>query len=199
MKLFRRTDTGDKVPAELEPYYENRGGWRLWVRRIVAVAVLLALLFLLAWGARGLYNRVTDDGADQGGKTNNQLTEEKRDRDNQQDKKPTEQQGGAARGGGTAPDQPSGDRPTNNGGTTTQNNQGQTSGTATDQPSQQTDRSGGQATVPASGDESGNMAAKEGEPLPNTGPEDALVTALAAGIFGGLMHRFILSRRSIRD
>ena len=190
MRWFRRSDTGDKVPAELEPYYENRGGWRLWVRRIVALVVLLALLFLLAWGVRGLYNRVTGDDADQG-KTNKQLTEQKRDRDNKDDKQAEKDTGTSTNG---AENKPSDDNQTaSNSDSSSQDNQNQTSGSAATNQDNQTAGSG-QATVPASGDASGNTAATGTEPLPNTGPEDVISSVLAASLIGAIFHRLVLVR-----
>lgn len=63
MKLFRRTDTSQQVPAELQPYYDEPT-WKVWVRRAVYIIMALLVLFVIVWAGWAVYKSVTDDGSE---------------------------------------------------------------------------------------------------------------------------------------
>lgn len=59
MALFGRKK--EVVPVELEPFYEQEPAWRIWLRRILAVAVLAALVAAIIWAAVTVYRQVTNN------------------------------------------------------------------------------------------------------------------------------------------
>ncbi len=95
MALFKRKNSNGQVPAELEQYYD-RPTWQVWVRRIVAVAVVALILFAVYMLARAVYRGVTDDGDDKttGNSLQSQSENEKKNEDkkNEQKQKNTKSQ-----------------------------------------------------------------------------------------------------------
>lgn len=59
----RKSDTGI---SGIDGYYDQPGGWRLWVRRIVGIFVILALLAAFIWAATWVYDSVTNDNVENG-------------------------------------------------------------------------------------------------------------------------------------
>lgn len=88
VKLFRRRDQNEQIPAELEQYYE-RDGWRKWVRRAVILLVVLAIIFGVFLLARAVYRNVTDDGVDNAGSS----LEDRSKKSNNEDKNNKSQSG----------------------------------------------------------------------------------------------------------
>lgn len=169
MKLFRRSDTNETVPPELEQYYDEQPRWKLWVRRIVGVIVLLLIVFAIGWAAWAVYNRVTDDGVDENNNDQNQNSQnEGQSSDNEH-----EQNGGSDHEAGS--------------GSTSGGSSNGTQGSANGQSGQD----GTATTVPAAGDESGNAAAS----MPKTGPENVFIIAGVAVILGAGSHYYLTNRR----
>jgi cytoskeletal protein RodZ len=63
MKLFSR-DKNQNVPADLEPYMTGVNNWRMWVRRIVAIVVLIVLVAAVVWAGVKVYSSVVDDNTE---------------------------------------------------------------------------------------------------------------------------------------
>lgn len=82
MKLFNRKPKATNIPAELEPYYSKTPTWRVVVRRIFAVILILAVIVALVWAVRAVYRQVTNDGDEH--KTTE--TSQQQDDDTQRDK-----------------------------------------------------------------------------------------------------------------
>ena len=45
---FGQKKTNNEIIG-LDGYYDQPGGWKLWVRRIVGIVAVLALVFAFAW------------------------------------------------------------------------------------------------------------------------------------------------------
>ena len=60
--IFRRRKLTDQIP-ELKPYYEEFRGSsaRRWLRRLLYGLAAIAVVVLLAWLGRGIYNRIKRD------------------------------------------------------------------------------------------------------------------------------------------
>lgn len=76
MALFRKDDSKEKVPTELEQYYD-RPLWQIWLRRILVVIITAVLVLGVFMLGRAVYRSVTDDGDSQGsGQTTQQADED---------------------------------------------------------------------------------------------------------------------------
>jgi cytoskeletal protein RodZ len=92
MALFRKKDSNEQIPAELERYYD-RPTWQVWLRRIGALAIVVFILLAVFMLARAVYRNVTDDG-DNAGKNSSQSQSEaeKKNTDNQDKQKSSQSQ-----------------------------------------------------------------------------------------------------------
>lgn len=62
MKLPGRNTDDSDVPPELKPYYEQNG-WRMWLRRVVGVVLLLAIAAAMVWAAVWVFGAITGDNS----------------------------------------------------------------------------------------------------------------------------------------
>ncbi len=80
MALFRRDNSKEKVPTELEQYYD-RPLWQVWLRRILVVIIVAVLVLGVFMLARAVYRSVTDNGDSGGtGQTTQQAQDENNDK-----------------------------------------------------------------------------------------------------------------------
>jgi len=167
MPLFRRKK--EAVPAELEPFYEKEPTWRIWLRRIVAVLVLILLIAAIIWAAVTVYRQVTNQDVaveNNGPETSeNQPEGLPEDSENEQgsnnDQTTNDDQADEQNGttGGSTDEQSGGTGSTGTG----DNNDDTTSGS---------DTTGGVQQEGTTGD------------LPSTGPADVAVFVLVATVLG---------------
>lgn len=168
MKLFGKKDAGQQpVVPQLDQYYTDEPRWKVWVRRIVGIVVVLLIVFAIGWAAWAVYNRVTDDGVDEG---NNGTDSSQNEGGAIQDGTDTE----AGQEDGTS---------THDSSSTDEDNH-DTTGSATSDPNK-----GGDASTPAPASDS---AAKT---MPATGPADTALVVVSAAAVGTLGH-YILNRRA---
>lgn len=176
MPLFRRRK--EAVPAELEPFYEKEPTWRIWLRRIVAVLVLIALIAAIIWAAVTVYRQVTNQDVaveNNGPETSeNQPEGLPEDTDDQQGSSDdqaandgqADEQNGAT---GSGADEQSG----GSGSTGTSNDDSTTGGTGS---------VGGVQQESTTGD------------LPSTGPADVAVFVLVATVLGAAGYQIKLRK-----
>lgn len=137
MKLFNRKPKTTQIPTELEPYYSNQSGWRVWARRVLTVIVIIAVLFALVWAARAVYRQITDN--DTG--TSNETSQTERDKsksdnadsnsdDTARDKNSSQTEGESSAGGAS--------ESTNEGQDSGSSNMPRTGDDPTDEPAPQT-------------------------------------------------------------
>lgn len=82
MALFRKDDSKEKVPTELEQYYD-RPLWQIWLRRILVVAIIAVLVLGVFMLGRAVYRSVTDNGDSQGsGQATQQANEDSDNNEN---------------------------------------------------------------------------------------------------------------------
>ena len=180
MKLFRKKTTNDPVVPQLEQYYDDQRGWKLWVRRIIGILIVLVIVFAIGWAAWAVYNRVTDDGLDDGSidsqtsqdgtQTPSDTTTKKEGSDSENSTDETANDSQAA-----AP-------------ATGNDDDSSSTGTATDSAK---DQSASAAT---------DSTAGKGEPaqtIPKTGPADTAALVIGASVIGAVAHRLLLSRRTL--
>lgn len=156
----RKTDNSDI--AGLDGYYDQPGGWRLWVRRIIGVLAILALLAAFIWAATWVYGSVTDDTVD-GGEESGQVTSPG------DDSIDTGTTTGDGTTGGEGTDGAAGSNSSNGGSTsgtdsTTTDGTGSTGSTGTGSGSGAEDTS-----MPRTGDDSGDTPTSTTDVLPATG------------------------------
>lgn len=155
----RKTNTGDL--SGIEGYYDQPGGWRLWMRRIIGVLVILLLLAVFAWAAMWVYQSVTDDSAD----SSSESGQVDSPGDNAID------DGGV--GSGTEGESSSTDGGTDSSGTSSEGSSDSSStndsSTSGDSDSTNSDGSTADESMPQTGDDSGDTPADSTEVLPATG------------------------------
>lgn|GEM_PF-2921087 len=175
MKLFgRKSDEQQPVVPQLEQYYAEEPKWKLWVRRIVAVLVVLLIVFAIGWAAWAVYNRVTDDGVDESD-TNTGSSQNESGASQDTD-------------GGEDSDTTTGDSSSDTSGDSDNSDDSATGGGTSN-----SGQNRGGATVPAAGDASGN----ESYTMPKTGPADTVLIVAGAALVGALGH-YTVSRRALR-
>lgn len=58
MSIFNRNKSNSTIPEDLQPYYTaQQPTWKVWLSRILRIALLLLLLGLLIWGATWAINK----------------------------------------------------------------------------------------------------------------------------------------------
>lgn len=76
MAFIRKDDSKEKVPAELEQYYD-RPLWQVWLRRILMVIIVAILVLGIFMLGRAVYRSVTNNDDSQGsGQTTQQANED---------------------------------------------------------------------------------------------------------------------------
>lgn len=103
MKFLRRNTDTTNVPPELESYYDQ-GGWKLWVRRIVGVLALLAILAAIVWAAIWVFNAIAGNDDEAVQETETAQTENQNDAANPN--ADTESEPDGNNNGGAATDEP---------------------------------------------------------------------------------------------
>lgn len=182
MPLFRRKK--EAVPAELEPFYEKEPTWRIWLRRVVALLVLIALIAAIVWAAVTVYRQVTnqDVAVDNNGS-------ETSEGDSDQipylpDGSGDDEQSSGADGQGS-------EQPADNDDSTSEQTDGAAGGSNGANGSQD-----GTGSTDQSGGSNGGAAQGDADNLPNTGPADVAVIVLVATVLGAAGYQIKLRRQS---